>query len=92
MARVVNRLGIGRLVLTLDAWSMCWEATGYPLFLSPWAGGFVADNAAWTAWIAGALATALGVGGYLRGERLEFTTSVRDDAARQYRARFGRTA
>jgi SPW repeat-containing protein len=67
-------------------------ARGFALFLSPWAGGFVADNAAWTAWIAGALATALGVGGYLRGERLEFTTSVRDDAARQYRARFGRIA
>jgi hypothetical protein len=41
--------------------------------------------------VAGALATALGVAGYLRGEDLNFATAVRDDAAAQYRARFRTT-
>ena len=61
--------------------------TGFALFLSPWVGGFVGDSAAVTAWFAGAVATALGVAGYLRGDGLIFATTVRDDAAEQYRDR-----
>ena len=37
---------------------------------------------------AGALTTALGVAGYLRGERLDFATTVRDVAAERYHKRF----
>lgn len=95
-------IGLGTLMAVIAVWSLLavdpthdfltLAITGFVLFLSPSAGGFAGDNAAWTAWIAGALATALGVGGYLRGERLEFAASVRDAAARRYRARFGRTA
>jgi hypothetical protein len=62
--------------------------TGFALFLSPWVGGFVGDTAAVTAWVSGAVATALGVAGYLRGEGLNFATAVREDAAEQYQARF----
>ena len=62
--------------------------TGFALFLSPWVAGFAGDNLAWTAWVAGALTTALGVAGYLRDERLDFATAVRDDSAEQYRRRF----
>ena len=45
--------------------------TGFALFLAPWVAGFSEDNAAWTAWVSGALATAFGVAGYLRGEHLD---------------------
>ncbi len=62
--------------------------SGFALFLSPWVAGFAGNSAAWTAWVSGALTTALGVFGYLRGERLHFATTVREDAAEQYRKRF----
>jgi hypothetical protein len=61
---------------------------GFALFLSPWVAGFVGDGAAWTAWVLGALLTALGVAGYLRGERLDFATTVHDDAVARYGKRF----
>jgi MFS family permease len=65
--------------------------TGFALFLSPWVAGFAGDKSgAWTAWAAGALSAALGVAGYLRGERLDFASTVRDDASEQYRQRFRR--
>jgi MFS family permease len=65
--------------------------TGFALFLSPWVAGFAGDKSgAWTAWAAGALSTVLGVAGYLRGEHLDFASTVRDDASEQYRQRFRR--
>jgi FtsH-binding integral membrane protein len=91
-------LGLGGLMAVIGVWSLLavdpthdfltLAITGFALFLSPWVAGFVGHNAAWTAWLAGAFATALSVGGYLRGERLDFATTVRDDAAEQYRSRF----
>lgn len=62
--------------------------TGFALFLSPWVAGFVGGTVAWTAWVAGAILTALGVGGYWRGERLDFATTVHDDAEARYRDRY----
>ena len=97
-AGVAVTIGLGALAAVVAVWSLLavdpthdfltLAVTGFALFLSPWVAGFAGDNAAWTAWVAGALATALGVAGYLRGERLDFTT-VRDDAAARYRKRFG---
>jgi hypothetical protein len=91
-------IGLGGLMAVIAVWSLLavdptydfltLAITGFALFLSPWVGGFVGDNAAVTAWVAGAVATALGVAGYLRGEGLNFSTTVRDDAAEQYRGRF----
>jgi SPW repeat len=91
-------IGLGGLMAVIAVWSLLavdptydfltLAITGFALFLSPWVGGFVGDKAAVTAWVAGALATALGVVGYLRGEGLNFATTVRDDAAEQYRDRF----
>ncbi len=101
-AAVAVTIGLGTLIAVIAVWSLLavdpthdfltLAITGFALFLSPWAGRFLGDHAAWTAWIAGALATALGVTGYLRGECLQFSSAVRDDTARQYRAKFGRTA
>jgi hypothetical protein len=94
-------IGLGGLTAVIAVWSLLavdpthdfltLAITGFALLLSPWGGGFVGDNAAVTAWIAGAVATALGVAGYLRGEGLSFAATVRDDAAKQYRARFRTT-
>ncbi len=93
-------IGLGGLTAVIAVWSLLavdpthdfltLAVTGFALFLSPWVAGFARDGAAWTAWVAGVLATALGVAGYLRGERLNFATTVRDDAAERYRNRFGR--
>jgi len=97
-AGVAVTIGLGALTAVVAVWSLLavdpthdfltLAVTGFALFLSPWVAGFAGDNAAWTAWVAGALATALGAAGYLRGERLDFTTTVRDDAAARYRKRF----
>lgn len=91
-------IGLGGLTAVIAVWSLLavdpthdfltLAVTGFALFLSPWVGGFAGDNAAWTAWVAGAFATALGVAGYVRGERLSFTTTVHDDAAERYHKRF----
>lgn len=91
-------IGLGGLMAVIAVWSLLavdpthdfltLAITGFALFLSPWVGGFVGDNAAVTAWVAGAAATALGVAGYLRGEGLNFAATVHDDAAEQYRDRF----
>jgi apolipoprotein N-acyltransferase len=91
-------IGLGGLTAVIAVWSLLsvdpthdyltLAVTGFALFLSPWVGGFAGDDAAWAAWVAGVLATALGVFGYLRGERLNFATTVHDDAAEQYRERF----
>lgn len=77
-AAVVGHVGLGGMAAVIGLWSLlAADATrdyltlavvGFALFLSPWVAGFSGDNAAWTTWISGALITALGVGGYLRGE------------------------
>jgi len=51
--------------------------------------GFADGEAAWAAWVPGFTATTLGVAGYLRGESLDFTTTVRDDADARYRQQYG---
>lgn len=91
-------IGLGGMIAVVAVWSLlASEPThdfltlaiaGFALLLSPWVAGFAGDNLAWTAWVAGALTTALGVAGYLRDERLDFATAVRDDSAEQYRRRF----
>lgn len=91
-------IGLGGMIAVIAVWSLLASEpthdfltlaiTGFALFLSPWVAGFVGDNLAWTAWVAGALATALGVAGYLRDERLDFATAVRDDSAERYRRRY----
>lgn len=93
-------IGLGGLSAVIAVWSLLavdpthdfltLAVTGFALFLSPWVAGFARDNTAWTAWVAGVLATALGVAGYLRGERLNFATTVHDDAVERYGNRFGR--
>jgi hypothetical protein len=95
---VAVMVGLGALVAVISVWSLLavdpthdfltLAVTGFALFLSPWVAGFTADAAAWDAWVAGALATALGVGGYLRGERLDFTATVDAAAAERYTKRY----
>lgn len=93
-----SAVGLGGFVAVLAVWSLlAVEPTidflmlgvvGLGLLMSPWLGGFVADSAAAVAWVAGASATALGVIGYLRGERLGFAARVRVNAAERYRMQF----
>ena len=98
-AGVAVMIGLGVLTAVIAVWSLLavdpthdfltLAVTGFALFLSPWVAGFAGDGAAWMAWVSGVLATALGVAGYLRGERLNFATAVREDSAQRYRKRFG---
>ncbi|MCV7132429.1 SPW repeat protein [Mycobacterium hodleri] len=91
-------VGFGAMMAVIAVWSLLavdpthdfltLAVVGLALFLSPWVGGFADSGSAWTAWVSGALTTALGVAGYLRGERLDFATVVRDDSAARYRKRF----
>ncbi|WP_081665607.1 SPW repeat protein [Mycobacterium sp. UM_CSW] len=91
-------IGLGVLAAVSAVWSLVavdpthdfltLACTGFALFLSPWVAGFAGDDAGWTAWISGAGLTALGVAGYLRGERLDFAATVHDDAVARYRKRF----
>lgn len=91
-------IGLGGMIAVVAVWSLLASdpthnfltlaITGFALFLSPWVAGFAGDGVAWTAWVAGALATVLGVAGYRRDERTDFPTAVRDDSAERYRRRF----
>lgn len=91
-------IGLGAMIAVVAVWSLlASEPThnfltlaivGFALFLSPWVAAFSGDTVAWTGWVAGALATALGVAGYLRGERGDFAAAVRDDSTEQYRRRY----
>jgi hypothetical protein len=91
-------VGLGGLTAVVAVWSLLavdpthdfltLAVTGFAMFLSPWVGGFAGDNGAWTAWASGVLTTGLGVAGYLRGERLDFATTVHEDATERYRKRF----
>lgn len=90
--------GLGGFVAVLAVWSLLavdptldflmLGVVGLGLFMSPWIGGFAGDRAAAVAVVAGALATTLGVIGYLRGERLGFAALVRDGAAERYHMQF----
>jgi len=91
-------VGLGGMIAVVAVWSLLSSEpthdfltlaiTGLALFLSPWVAGFAGENIAWTTWATGALATALGIAGYLRDERLDFATVVRDDSAERYREQF----
>lgn len=91
-------VGLGGLIAVVAVWSLLASEpthnfltlaiTGFALFLSPWVAGFAGDDLAWTAWVAGALATVLGVAGYVRDESQDFATAVRDDSAERYRRRY----
>lgn len=91
-------IGLGSLVAVIAVWSLLaidptrdflqLAVTGFALFLSPYVAGFDGQSAAWATVMAGVVTTALGVAGYLRGERLNFATAVRDNAVAQYRMRF----
>ncbi len=97
-AGVAVMIGLGGLTAVFAVWSLLavdtthdfltLACTGFALFLAPWVAGFSGDTAAWTAWVSGALIAALGVAGYLRGERRGFATTVRDDAVERYRERY----
>jgi hypothetical protein len=91
-------VGLGGLIAVLALWSLLATdptvdhlkiaTTGLALFIAPWVFGFAADRGAWTAWVAGFIVTALGVAGYLRGESLDYTRLVRDEAVASYQRRF----
>lgn len=91
-------IGLGGLAAVTALWSLlagdptrdflALAVVGFALFLAPWVGDFASGDAAWTAWISGCLVTVLGVAGYLRGESLDFSRTVADDAKARYRQRF----
>ena len=97
-AATVVTVGLGALIAVLALWSLLATdptrdhlkiaTTGLGLFIAPWVAGFAADRGAWTAWVAGFIVTALGVAGYLRGESLDYTRVVRDEAVAAYQRRF----
>ncbi|MGV0715320.1 SPW repeat protein [Mycolicibacterium sp. XJ662] len=75
---VIVTIGLGAMTAVIAVWVLAAEdaprdyltlaVVGFALFLSPWVAGFTGEAAGWTAWIAGAVVTALGVGGYLSTE------------------------
>lgn len=91
-------IGLGAMIAVVAVWSLLasepthdfltLSTVGFAMFLSPWVAGYAGTSIAWPAWVAGALATALGVAGYLKDERMDFATAVRDDSAERYRAQF----
>jgi len=97
-AGVAVTIGFGAMIAVIAVWSLLaadptldyltLAVVGFALVLAPWVGGFTGDAAASTAWASGVAATALGVVGYLRGESLDFATTVRDNAAARYQQRF----
>jgi len=98
-AAVAVTVGLGGFTAVIAMWSMLaadptrdyftLAVVGFALFLAPWLAGFADGDAAWAAWVPGFTATTLGVAGYLRGESLDFTTTVRDDADARYRQQYG---
>ncbi|EHB58381.1 hypothetical protein MycrhDRAFT_0817 [Mycolicibacterium rhodesiae JS60] len=88
-------LGLGALIAVIGVWSLLavdpthdfltLSIAGFALFLSPSVGGFAAESAAWAAWVAGGMATALGAAGHLRSSRLDVTAAMRTDADEHYR-------
>ncbi|MFG1929682.1 SPW repeat protein [Mycobacterium sp. NPDC048908] len=92
-------IGLGGLAAVIALWSLlavdptydflALAITGFALFLSPWVGGFIADNAAMTAWVVGALTTTLGVVGYLRGDQVDSAMTAHSDASAHMTRDFG---
>ena len=97
VAGIAVTVGFGALTAAIAMWSLLavdptldylkLAVVGFALFLAPWVAGF-GDAGAWTAWVSGGIATALGVTGYLRGESLEFASAVRDGAEARYQSTF----
>ena len=95
---VAVTVGLGGFTAVIAMWSMLaadptrdyftLAVVGFALFLAPWLAGFASNEAAWAAWIPGAMATTLGVAGYLRGESLDFARTVNDNAHARYHQRF----
>ncbi len=98
-AAVVVTVGLGAFTAVIALWSLLaadptrdyltLAVIGLALVLAPWMAAFAGDDAAWAAWVPGAIATALGLAGYLRGDSLDFATTVRADATARYRQQFG---
>jgi hypothetical protein len=98
VAGTATTIGFGAMTAVIALWSLLavdpthdfltLAVFGFALFLAPWVGGFAGDGAARTAWVSGVIATSLGVGGYLRGESLDFSRTAREDAEARYRQRF----
>jgi hypothetical protein len=96
---VAVTVGLGAFTAVIGLWSLLaidptrdyltLAVVGLALFLAPWIAGFVGDDAAWAAWVPGFVTTALGAAGYLRGESLDFATTVRTESDARYRERFG---
>jgi hypothetical protein len=97
-AGIAVMIGLGGLISVFAVWSMlaadptrdylALAIFGFTLVVAPWIGGFTGDRAGWTAWVTGILTTVLGVVGYLRGERIDFGTTVRENADQRYRERY----
>ncbi|MGE2689023.1 hypothetical protein [Mycolicibacterium pulveris] len=97
-APVAVVIGLGGLTVVVAVWSLLaidptrdfltMAVTGLALFSSPWVVDSVGDMIGWTAWVAGAVIAAIGVAGYVRGERLDFATTVRGEAEARYREQF----
>jgi len=97
-ATILFTVVLGALIAVLALWSLLATdptrdhlkiaTIGLALFIAPWVFGFAADRGAWTAWVAGFIVSALGVAGYLRGESLDYTRLVRDEAVAAYQRRF----
>ncbi|WP_101949409.1 SPW repeat protein [Mycobacterium sp. 3519A] len=91
-------IGLGGLAAVVALWSLLavdptydfvtLAIIGAALFVSPWVGGFVTHDLAMTAWVVGALITALGVIGYRRREHIGLTETGPSDAASRYDTRF----
>lgn len=75
---IIVVIGLSGMAAVIGLWSLLavdptrdyltLAVVGFALFLSPWAVKFSGESAGWTAWLSGALLTALGVAGYLTGE------------------------
>jgi hypothetical protein len=91
-------VGAGTLIAVIAVWSlqtadptrdfMTLATVGFALLVAPVAVGFAADPAAWTAWVAGAVTTTLGITGYLRGTSREVAETVREQAHAVYLAHY----
>jgi MFS family permease len=97
-ASIAVTVGAGAFMAVIALWSLLaadpthdyWTLAivGFALFLAPFVAGITGEAAAWTAWVAGSIATLLGVTGYLRGESLDVASTVRERAHASYRERF----
>ena len=95
---IAGTVGMGGFMAVIAVWSMLaadptrdyltLAIVGFALFLAPFVAGFTGEVGAWTAWVSGFVATALGVTGYLRGESIDFANTVSEGARARYREQF----